>query len=53
MPYSILKLDIIMSRLDEKDPLIDTWHEAVQIFNMGGKGGQCFCFFPQNTAEAC
>ena len=44
MPYSILKLDIIMSRWDEKDPLIDTWHEPVQICNMG-KRGQCFCFF--------
>ena len=33
-----------MSRWDEKDPLIDTWHEPVQICNMG-KRGQCFCFF--------
>ena len=44
MPYSILKLDIIMSRWDEKDSLIDTWHEPEQKDNMG-KGGQCLCFF--------
>ena len=44
MPYSILKLDIIMSRWDEKDPLIDTWHEPEQKVIMG-KRGRCFCFF--------
>ena len=43
MPHNILKLDIIMSRLDEKDPLIDTWHEPKQKVIMG-KRGQCFCF---------
>jgi hypothetical protein len=43
MPHSILKLDIIMSRWDEKDPLIDTWHEPEQKVIVG-KRGQCFCF---------
>ena len=43
MPHNILKLDIIMSRLDEKDPLIDTWHEPKQKVIMG-KRGRCFCF---------
>ena len=38
MPYSILKLDIIMSRWDEKDPLIGTCHDPVQILNMGKRG---------------
>ena len=38
MPYSILKLDIIMSRWDEKDPLIGTWHDPEQKVNMGKRG---------------
>ena len=38
MPHSILKLDIIMSRWDEKDPLIGTCHDPVQILNMGKRG---------------
>ena len=38
MPYSILKLDIIMSRWDEKDPLIDTWHDPEQKVIMGKRG---------------
>ena len=44
MPYSILKLDIIMSRWDEKDPLIGTWHDPEQKVNMGERGW-CFYFF--------
>ena len=50
MPYSILKLDIIMSRWDEKDPLIGTWHDPVQILNMGERG-QYFCFFHRMLQE--
>jgi hypothetical protein len=53
MIYSILKLDIIMNRFDDKDPLIDTWPDPKQIVNMERRG-QCFCFFfPQNDTEAC
>jgi hypothetical protein len=52
MPHSILKLDIIMSRRDENDPLIDTWHDPKEKVIIGEKGA-VFLFFPQNIAEAC
>jgi hypothetical protein len=52
MPHSILKIDIIMSRRHEKDPLIDTWHDPKQKVIIGEKGA-AFLFFSQNTAEAC
>ena len=50
VPHSILKLDIIVTRWDEKDPLIGTWHEPVQIFNMGVRE-QCFCFLNRMLQE--
>ena len=45
---ALLKLDIIMSRWDEKDPLIDKWHDPEQKVNMG-KREQCFFF----STECC